>query len=370
MYDWNLLDSQDLLPEVRKALELSDLPNLEGYLFDRHRKISVGPIKSNKTAPYVVPPLPDRELTFSHCLDEVVTEILHTHKNSKIYLAWSGGVDSTTLVCAMLRNATKDMLDRVTILCSNDSVLENQYFFYRIIKPMLQVADINEFKIDSQFVSNGSIMMDGECGNQINLGYWTYDLISSDQWDLLEAPFKDAPLHKIMGVDANSPGLKNLQEILFDSAESAPVDIKTVYDLAWWSNFNFKLDYVMYRKAMPTYTKHLTQSETKIFFEKNLVHAYAHTLMQQWAMSSLLQRRTFDRSKTAKYFQKDYIYQIDKNPYYFRFKPEQSSMATYYTCYGKGIPTMSDLFAVTDSFKKLSFFNAEDRQTLKKWLFG
>lgn len=367
-YDKNLLHQPDLKPDARRALEISSIPNLEGYLFDRYQRISVDPIKSNKIVPHDIPSLPDQELIFSQCLDVIMTEILDQHNNSSIFFAWSGGIDSTALVCAMIRNANKDTLDRITILCSHDSVQENPYFFHRIIRPTFHVADINKFKIDPEFITSGSIMMDGECGNQINLGYWTYDLAVSGQWDLLESPFKDVALCEIIGIDAATPGLSDLRDILFASAESAPIDIKSVYDLTWWSNFNFKFDYVKYRKGLPTYTQHLTPVQTKIFFEQCLVHAYAHPLMQQWAMSSLDQRRRLDRSQTVKYFQKDYIFQTDKNPYYYRYKPEQCSMAEYFLGHGS-YPALSDVFAVTESYQKLSFFDQQHRQILRQWLF-
>jgi hypothetical protein len=102
------------------------------------------------------------------------------------------------------------------------------------------------------------------------------------------------------------------------------VDIVTLYDFVWWSNFNFKFDDAMIRKML-AYGKNLTVLQRKHLWSNGLYRFFAQPEMQIWSMHNLNQRRETIRLD-PKYLAKKYIYEFDNNQHWFAFKSEQGSL--------------------------------------------
>ena len=84
--------------------------------------------------------------------------------NSKIYVTWSGGVDSTGILVSILKNWPEADLSRVVVLCNVYSAEEYPEFFNTIVKKF-QVKLIETFL--EQYTYDGYLVHGDAGGDQI-----------------------------------------------------------------------------------------------------------------------------------------------------------------------------------------------------------
>lgn len=81
-------------------------------------------------------------LNFDHITDQRC-HWLKTHRWDRPWLIeWSGGLDSTLVLCSILINLSKQDLEHVTVGMTPTSIYENPRFFHDCIKDKLQIKDI------------------------------------------------------------------------------------------------------------------------------------------------------------------------------------------------------------------------------------
>jgi hypothetical protein len=238
------------------------------------------------------------------------------------YLFWSGGIDSTVILVSLLKVANKDFLDRLTILHDNSSIEENSYFYNRYIDQKLKTLQIDDFKITENNYKE-IIIVDGEGGNQCLGGHSIHQMCHLKQFDLLDQPWSSVDFESMQPVISRF----NL-ELIQKSIKLAPIEINTLYDFIWWSNFNFKFDDIMIRK-MFVYGKNLLPSQREHLWNYGLYRFFAQPEIQNWSMSNLQQRRETARLD-PKYTAKKYIYDFDHNHLWFAYKKEQGSVPSLF----------------------------------------
>lgn len=252
---------------------------------------------------------------FDSIAEKLVKSVLGSGCNP--YLLWSGGIDSTAVLVALLRNNNREFLEKLTVVHSNDSVRENAYFYHYFINGQLNTLNIADFEITAENYKN-ILLLDGDAGNQVFGCSSIYNLFYR-QPELLNQPW-----NQVGNLVEIIPGGTDLVlNLLLESLEHAPFEISTVYDLLWWSNFNFKWDEVLNR-SMYYYTRNLSPIQSQEFFQNNLFRLYEDSDMQRWAILQKNQRR----EKTQlhpKWHVKRYIYEFDKNDFWFAHKQEAAS---------------------------------------------
>lgn len=243
--------------------------------------------------------LPDHKLTFSDVMDKRALELLKL--DGTIFVMWSGGIDSTGVVSAILKNWPKEDLKRVTILCSTLSIKENKSFFPHIVK---------NFKIDQvthnleKFARQGYIIT-GELGDQIFgsdvihqcINHWGEEVILKDWKDIAPQLFKK--IDPVLGeaVFQNYAGI----------VDEAPFELKSTFDFFWWLNFTQKWQHVKYRALIST-----TWTDPKQYFPK-VVHFFEGVDFQLWSIynhGSKVPSTWNDYKKIAK----DYIMDYTNDP--------------------------------------------------------
>lgn len=309
-----------------------------------------------------VSPLPEitnDELDFDTVIDSIADEFCQHALNSgrTVYLNWSGGIDSTSILVALLRVAPQQFLDNLVIVTDlSKSLNENAYFYYRFIHNKFEVQDLNTFEITAANYDQ-IILLDGEGGNQCMQGPSVQRQLYRRRTDLLNAPWRSLENLSDLLVGSNSFH----HALIRESIDRAPVSIDTGYDFLWWVGFNFKFDDVLVRK-MFTYAKNLTPEQTKDFWNNGLYRFYQHPRMQMWSMNARDLRRQYAEI-TPKYFSKKYIYDFDQNDFYWASKTEQGSDAL---AFAKELRTStSPYFAFDDQWNKYSIADQKTRQ-----LFG
>jgi hypothetical protein len=305
-----------------------------------------------------IPKIIGNELRFDVVIEEIAEEFCRqvTESNKDPYICWSGGIDSTSILVSILKVATAEFLERVTILCSDKSVTENSYFYYKFIDKKLKTQNIDTFEITADNYDK-IIVVDGEAGNQIMGQTAIHKLIYSGQHDLLNAPWKNIVDLKKLLIGATDFNI----ELICESLKHSPIDIETGYDLLWWTNFNFKFDEVLLRKTM-SYTEQLTNVQSKTFFTQSLYKFYAHPKMQIWSMLSKDLRRETS-SIISKYIPKKYIFDFDNNDFYFSSKCEEGSLSDVF--FNKDIGSKnSAMFAIDEEWHRYNINHADSRRML------
>jgi hypothetical protein len=316
-----------------------------------------------------IPKLTTSFYNFSDVVDDVAStycqEIAATGKQA--YLLWSGGIDSTSIVVAFLRNASSDVLRQTKILCTQNSIDENSYFYHRFIEPNFVVEDTYSFKITSDNYDK-IICFDGELGDQCFYGHnYVYQLAMTDRFDLLNSPWKDNLEHCIIKnpkfMPASDSTVNFAMDLMVESIESAPIEIDTLYSFLWWTQYEFKWDENNLRK-LNFYTSGISSKETEYFYKHGLRRLYSEDKMQIWSMLTLPQRHA-TLQLDIKYDAKQYIYQHDKNDFYFAHKQKSNSgMNWVVDQFDHGYHTL----AVDENWKTYLLTSAADRSTIAEIL--
>jgi hypothetical protein len=144
-------------------------------------------------------------------------------------------------------------------------------------------------------------------------------LIYAGRLDLLNQPWRS-----IKDINQLLLGGTNFAvDMIKESIQHAPVPIETGCDFIWWTNFNFKFDDVLLRKAL-NYTQNLTPAQSLDFYNHGLYRFYAQPEMQIWSMLAKDLRRESSKYM-PKYIPKKYIFDFDHNEFYFSNKSEEGS---------------------------------------------
>jgi hypothetical protein len=259
------------------------------------------------------------EITDQRCLD-----LRASHWDRPWTVMWSGGIDSTVIVAAMLKNLAPADLGNITIACTSLSVWENSKFYFDYIKPNFKVVDSAEL-LFKDFDSLDAYVINGEPADQL---FGIGDLTSLYQnIDLFHTNIIN---NKDCAIDFIASRTDRLfaewyYHVLLDSAASAGVSVTTLHDLIWWSVFNHAWCSVMFRFMAVTCGDWKNIKNAKSYINK-FVPWYISDHYQQWAMNpSNIGEKIGTSAVGYKLAAKKYIYLINNDQYYLDFKTKVGS---------------------------------------------
>jgi hypothetical protein len=238
-----------------------------------------------------------------NCCLERAREILKTYQG-KIYLAWSGGIDSTTLVASILEVASPEDRKRLVIVLSHHSVLENPGYFERYLLDLPRFNILTD--LSSRLVQEDSVLVTGELGDQI---------FGSDF--LMNLDFKKS-------YEETVPALigRRVFERLRPIVAEAPFPLRTTHDFFWWFNFTQKWQFVKYRAY-----EHTTW-DLRAAYGKHLLHFFDTVDFQLWSLQNHDLKHRGDWS-TYKAAAKDFLCELTNDPAQLSLQKYQSLEKTY-----------------------------------------
>lgn len=209
----------------------------------------------------ILRPIPPFDPSFSMDFAEICRQVaadIYSASPLPITVLWSGGIDSTCVLCAFLQVGAT-----VNVALSDESVKEYPQFYDEVIVENPLVRKEYRFTniIDHLCRHDGdSIHVSGEVADQIYfINYPGYGL-SNDE--LFKAPVGWGIPDRYM-------------EVYLPLIEACPVRLSNNYDFLWWENYALKYQSVQARI-------HLHAGRRL----QNLVHFFEHTLFERWAMSN------------------------------------------------------------------------------------
>lgn len=339
-------------------------PGIE-YIMPRNMQFNDLGIKSPwhfKPSSFPIPAMPGESISFSDAADSFGEHISKQIDCGKqIYLLWSGGIDSTCVVVSVLRNIRPDQRNSIHIVSSEKSKLENPVFYYKFLDKFNQL-EFGEFDPANIDISN-SLLLDGEGGDQI-FGSSAANRVFSIHPELIMLPWRDNI--KFLKQQWQSPTDSEFWDRFFAmmllTIDKGTAPVETLYDFYWWLNFNFKIDSSMFRSGMYL-ANNIADDKFEDFFKNSICRFYTWDKIQQWSMSAGAFDKIGHARKMTKYAGRRYIYEFDKNEYYFREKRKEFSLPLRHEALALNI-------AVDQNFKRYSIGNRAVRQSLRNTFYN
>jgi hypothetical protein len=276
--------------------------------------------------------------------DERATDVARMirEENKKFSILYSGGIDSTLITVALLKNLSTEELKNINFYCNTASIIENPIFYKKYIHEKFETINSTDYLIED-VVAKGYIVissMSGDClcGSknwldlQANLYYYMRDLSTeskrniNNNWRKATDPsvhysiFKDLIISHYKGKGNNNLGEQYYAKIE-KNIKTSDVPVHSLYDLYWWNIFNIKY---IHLSAKLYIIDNFKMSFDDI--EKNMFDWYNNDNYQKWSMVNNYTGEKIDFSgATIKLCVKKYIHEFDKNDWYFHFKQKLPS---------------------------------------------
>jgi hypothetical protein len=295
------------------------------------------PLKTAVLSQFKLPEYVTQTLSFADLCDERALFLMKEAKDMgrKLAIMYSGGIDSTTVLCSMLKNcSTKDIKENVVVLLSHHSIYENEQFYYdHVIK---NFNCVSSFRFPHFLGNDRFIFLSGENADQL-FGSQVVDNFTELY------PFTDL----LKSVDDNRDKMVYLFSLRLNGdiqsanlffnklkmiCDSAPVPIDTTYKMLWWINFITKCQSV-YTRMLP-----YSQNRESLKLEENYTTFFCTKEFQLWSMNNSDNLIGMD-AKSSKYVAKQYIVSYNGDTSYYS-KPKIGSLTNLVT--KKQIPMWID----------------------------
>jgi hypothetical protein len=257
--------------------------------------------------------------TYSDACNSRAKEIidLADQNDLKIYILWSGGVDSTAILTSMLLNSSADQRKRFIVLLTQQSIAENIDYFNNFIIGKLSYASAVNYK---NIINIDNILVHGECQDQMYMimGGRYYNEKEIDNIATTES-FHETVL-------GNSKfDLEIVDAFMFmlrESARSVGVELEKIWEYHWWSTFCFGLQANDVRNFMFIDDVILNPQ----LLSQNVITFYNSYKFDQFIMQRVQYNKGMPSINSFyKKESKEYIFAFDKNKEYFDKKVKVNS---------------------------------------------
>ena len=254
--------------------------------------------------------------TFEDICDAIGTEIVSEALESKrrISVLWSGGIDSTTALIAIMKAAeAQDQHDLVEILLSIDSINEYPKFYLDHIDNKYCVKSITH--PISDFLNPDSLTVTGEHGDQLFGNYLLQPYVHTGAAQLDYQDVLPLVITERLGSAKNS---NRVMRFLEPQIATAPLPILTLFDCMWWLNFSLKWQQVTLR--LPVFCKERVRE-----IYESLHHFFRDPRFQSWSLGNRAVRFT-PVWELYKHVAKQYILEFTGDVNYFLYKEKEASL--------------------------------------------
>jgi hypothetical protein len=269
--------------------------------------------------------------------------------DKKLVVQWSGGIDSTCVLVAILRNFSKSEREQITVACNWGSVCENPKFYYDHVLPNFQVVDINQFTQDYKKKFNQYIVINGMPADVLLQSVGGLDLGAHFvDPHFLKQPWKQMT-DTLISYCSTSFECEQLGQWYYkklsENIQSTSFPIETCFDFLWWGGFNY---HWASQILFEWFANYADGSISWNDHRKSFISWYETDDYQRWSILNNNEEKYGVTLGDFKKAPKRYIYDYDHNEWYFKYKIKMGSA-------GRNQQNASVLkaFAVTDNFEIL-----------------
>ncbi len=230
-----------------------------------------------------------------------------------VYVLWSGGIDSTLVLVSLLKNTEGAGRERITVLLTEESIIENQNFYTQHIRGTLRVDSIDRLQ---HLLGTRAMIVGGEGNDQLfGAGAIFRKMLDDFTPNVLHQPYDREVFRAIYGKSVDDTTLVEFYLNAYERMrDNAPLPLITNGDVAWWEKFCTKWQSVYFRSLLCVTPKNV-RGITPLWLKDMYVQFYMTEDFQQWSMNNL-DKRIKDTWKSYKWPCKDIIYNFTKDTEY------------------------------------------------------
>lgn len=246
------------------------------------------------------------------CMNRAI-EIINAYPEG-VAVAYSGGVDSTGVICILLLAGLDPK--KIRVLCNADSIDENPEFFLFLNRIGCNIAFARPDQVMEHFdnIPERVIIFGGVNDQLYHVGTVYKDT------DLQKMPINDAVKARYTELD-NQKYLENDLEILHNYSSLIGWDINDLFDLSVLLNYGCRYIYVQEHVKLQCFNS-LTRDKIIQFFDNKDFSDWAFTFRkenkEQW-------QKTLQDPSWYKRHVKNIIYSVFPNDEYFKHKVKEGS---------------------------------------------
>ena len=262
-----------------------------------------------------IPEIGNWNMTFPEICHKRAQEIWSANENLRVW--WSGGIDSTTTLTALLLNHPVGA--NLTVMLSKASTIENPTYYDKLKKLNIPLEWISKKDIWNPDRFDGSVLnITGECGDPM---YGTF--VMEHHIEQIDEPWKAIfdwdDTHFIYRVTEsrkmNAPHVDKCVAFAEEYIKKCPFEIKTTFDFTWWLAFTIKWQWI--DRRLFGYLDPPTGW-------RNMISFFNCDDFQKWSMTNhdLKHKGTW---KTYKWPSKEFIYEFNRDDNYLHNKVKETS---------------------------------------------
>jgi hypothetical protein len=280
--------------------------------------------------------MPDYDPLFCKSWQEVTDErctwLRQNHFDRPWVIAWSGGIDSTTILASVIKNLPKCDFKNITVACNRFGIWENPRFFLEFVQPNFDIMDSSSM-IDLATLEANNYIFSGEPGDQLFAGAISMPMMTGNDISYLEKNIiSDSDL--LIDYVAKSP--KNpsddppgrefaewYYQTMINSIRDTGIPVETFHDMLWWSYFNFCWTDAKLRKLQ---LGNWYKFSNAVTYLDKFIHWFDSDDYQRWSMVHNSHGEKYGNTVgDYKLAAKRYIFDVDKNQYYLKYKTKTNS---------------------------------------------
>jgi len=282
-----------LMPDTQRRTDFYKPHDRNGVMLTHPDMVTLRPIGK------LLPSLP----SFADLMESRAVKLISAAGSRKIFVFWSGGLDSTGALVALIKNCP---LDQIVVVMSDKSVVEAPVFFERYIKDKIEIRWM-EYGLVAPHIRVGiaeGIVVTGECGDQL-FGTVNFEGVPNE---LLEGHWRNG-IRKGDYTD------------YVNTALACPRDLDNYADFLWWTNYSIKYQHVQMRMILEVKNSIL---------EQNTFHFFDSSDFNDWTITAPISLKFPDMDQQKyKHPLRSYIYDYDGDTSYFKNKKKERSLRLY-----------------------------------------
>jgi hypothetical protein len=274
-------------------------------------------------------PVPQfRTLTksFAELVDERAIQILRDSEKwgKDIYILYSGGIDSSATLVALLKHATPEQKQRIVVLLSHECIAENPRLFNEHIAGKLRTGSSFTFP---EKLGGDNYFVSGEHSDMVMGSDKIGKMITQYGVDSLHEKYNRDRIAEFFAEDSFK-GDREMAHFYLDIFErivaKAPMPIVNNMEFLWWVNFAIKWHACFYYMLLFTPARN-APNVTQEYLDTRFISFFNTEEFQLWAMNNT-DKRIKDTWKSYKWVIKDYIYEYTKDAEYRDNKTKRGSL--------------------------------------------
>jgi hypothetical protein len=237
----------------------------------------------------------------------------------KIYVFYSGGIDSTLVVVSFLKRLSEKQKENLVILLSEESISENPNFYNDFILGKINVGSSFDYPL---LLGSNNIFVTGEHNDQIFGAASSVEFLELFGSEEMHGPYnREKMLEFFDHLAKNTERNKFLLNLFEKLCKNAPIKITSNFEFLWWIYFSLKWQAVF----MSVLINAVPGSLSREYLFNNYFTFYNTDEFQLWSMNNL-DKKIKNNWKSYKWVCKDIIYNFNKDKDYRDNKIKISSL--------------------------------------------